>query len=156
MKINNILIITVLFMSITITVSGIYFYPLYYPQLYTWAYLSLFTSMANHFTPTNIPFKIWFQHIDRIVIRITGLIYLFLTNKIDKDDILKIEKFGHEFAMDIIIYFFIFFGAMLYFLSRSIKKKNPHIPKNIIKIPHALSHILATIATVILFNEYSL
>jgi small-conductance mechanosensitive channel len=155
MKINNILIITVLFMSITITISGIYFYPLYYPQLYTWAYLSLLTSILNHMTPKHYTIQKWFQHIDRIIIRITACYYIFMVTKLNKDDLFTIEKYGKIIGSDVIIYGCIFTGAFLYIASRTIKKKKPHIPANIMKLPHACSHILASCATMLLFYEYS-
>jgi hypothetical protein len=156
MKINNILIITVLFMSITITVCGIYFYPLYNPSLYIWAFLSVITSICNHFTPSDHIFKKIFQHLDRIVIRVSGLNYLLMTKKLNKDELLKIEKYEKVIATDIIVYIFIALGTLLYITSRTAKIKKPHIPINIIKLPHAVSHVLATIATIILFYEYSL
>lgn len=156
MKINNILVITILFTSIIITVSGIYFYPLYDPQLYTWAYLSVLTSILNHMTPNHYKIHKWFQHIDRIIIRISACYYIWITTKLDKEDLLIMEKYGKLVESDIIIYGCIFIGAFFYIASRIIKKKVPHIPSNIIKIPHACSHILGTFATILLFYEYSL
>ena len=156
MKINNILVITVLFMTITITVCGIYFYPLYNPQLYIWALLSVITSLLNHMTPNHFRIKKWFQHIDRIIIRITACYYIFMVTKLNKEELLTIEKFGKHIGSDIIIYGCIFIGSFLYIASRTIKKKKPHIPANLMKIPHGFSHVLASIATMLLFYEYSL
>ncbi len=156
MTINNILVITVLFTSIIIAISGIYFYPLYDPQLYIWASLSVLTSMLNHMTPKHYKIHKWFQHIDRIIIRISACYYIWITTKLDKEDLLIMEKYGKLIESDIIIYGCIFIGAFFYIASRIIKKKVPHIPSNIIKIPHAFSHILGTFATILLFYEYSL
>jgi len=156
MKINNILIITVLFMTIIITVCGIYFYPLYDTQLYIWAVLSVLTSLLNHMTPNHFRIKKWFQHIDRIIIRITACYYIFMVTKLNKEELHTIEKYGKHIGSDILIYGCIFIGAFFYISSRLIKKKVPHIPSNLIKIPHACSHILGSFATILLFYEYSL
>ena len=143
-------------MTITITVCGIYFSHLYNPQLYIWALLSVITSLLNHMTPNHFRIKKWFQHIDRIIIRITGCYYIFMVTKLNKEELLTIEKYGKHIGSDIIIYGCIFIGSFLYIASRTIKKKNPHITANLIKIPHACSHVLASIATMLLFYEYSL
>ena len=158
MKINNILIITVLYMSITIIVCGIYFYPLYEPIIYLYALLSVITSLLNHMTPNSFRIKNWFQHIDRIVIRISSFCYILLAKKLDKNHVHTIEKYGKQFTSDILIYCCIFIGALLYIVSRIIKTKtkNTNVPTNFVKLPHACSHVLASCATILLFYEYSL
>ena len=155
MKLNNILVVSVVYMSIIIIVSGIYFYPLSNITIYYFAIGSIITSILNHFTPTHNKWKKTFQDIDRIMIRLSGLIFIFMAKNIDRENMIIIEKYGKNIQSINLIYYSIFLGALFYISSRVLKTKKPHFPKNLVKIPHALSHIIAGLITALLFCEYS-
>ena len=155
MKINNILVVSVVYMSIIITVTGIYFYPLSNITIYYFAIGSIITSMLNHFTPTDHKCKKIFRDVDRITIRLSALMYIFMAKNIDKENMIIIEKYGKNVQSINLIYYSIFIGSLFYISSRVLKTKKPHFPQNLVKIPHALSHIIAGLITALLFCEYS-
>ena len=91
MKLNNILVVSVVYMSIIIIVSGIYFYPLSNITIYYFAIGSIITSMLNHFTPNHYKWKKKFQDVDRIMIRLSALIFIFMAKNIMQSLIILVK-----------------------------------------------------------------
>jgi hypothetical protein len=151
---NNILEVSVIYTSLILIVGGIYFYPIYNFYIYYLVIGSIISSVLNHFSRKHGKIKRSFQFIDRLTVRITGCIYMLLSNKMDGSEVIIYERY-HTTTCDIIFYGIIS-CAMCYSLTVLLTKKKKHYPKNLSKIPHALCHVFGTFITLFIYYETSL
>lgn len=151
---KNILEVSVVYTSLIILVGGIYFYPIYNFYIYYLVIASIISSFLNHFSRDRGKIKRCFQFIDRLIVRITGCIYILLSNKMDGSDVIIYDRYLTT-TCDIIFYG-ILSCAICYSITVLLTKKKSHYPKNLSKIPHALCHIFGTFITLVIYYETSL
>ncbi len=134
---------TLLFKSTIIMTTGhlaaLYIYnPYSHLMIYTHLFGGI-TSILNHGLKHDL-----FKYLDRTTMIFAFCIDLFLIGKIYKK---SKNKFNMHNIMALLI-----FATLLYFSAKTIQKKYPN---DIIKrVPHAIAHIIITIAHILLIREY--
>lgn len=152
--ISNILAVSIFFSSIIIIVSGLYYYPLDDHMRY-FNYLigaCILTSILNHWTKNNKRKK-FFQIVDRIIIRLFCLYLIIISKNVVGSDILLFKKYNTT-SRNFILYGLIF-SSSLYILTRILKLKKTNYPTNIIKIPHAIAHMVSSVCLLFIFMEFT-
>ena len=152
--VSNILAVSIFFSSIIIIVSALYYYPLdeHMHYFYYLIGICILTSILNHWTK-NKKRKKFFQIVDRIIIRLFCLYLIIISKSVVGSDIILFKKYNT--TSRIFILYGLIFSSLLYILTRVLKLKKKHYPINIIKIPHAIAHMVSSVCFLFIFMEFT-